>query len=226
MEKQKCLNSSLTDKALSNFVFITAFKSNSIDHYNTTNPFSNKIESTSFRMSNSILKSYQLSLKQTKYKTDNGFIFEDTETFDFFTSDSVWMDVTMSSIGEITQGQMLGKLVFENSFTISNYHRTYLKAQAVIANIGGIIKSIIIIFEILSGLLTRNMSYINISNSIFEYKLENKNPLIKNPVAAIPHRQRSSSENLKVSRFFLTTLKGKIQERHFDSINIQEISQE
>ncbi len=70
------------------------------------------------------------------------------------------------------------------------------------------------------------MSYVNISDSIFEFKLENKTPLIKNPVAEIPHRQRPSAENLQVSRFFLTTLKGKIQERRINSINIQEISQE
>lgn len=222
MEKQKCLNSSLTDKALSNFVFITAFKSNSIDHYNTTNPFSNKIESTSFRMSNSILKSYQLSLKQTKYKTDNGFILEENETLDFFVPDRIWMDVSVTSLGELTKGQMMGKLIFENSLTVSNFYRTYLKAQAVMANIGGIIKAIIVISKIVSEFLTRRISFVEISNSVFEYKFENKNFLNKNPLTSnLTIFKRQNTGILRISK--LNTIK--IQDQKINPISNQNIAE-
>lgn len=219
---QKCMNSTYTDKILSNFVLVTSYLSNSIDHYNTTHPFSNKIESTSFRMSNSIIKSYQLSLKHNKYKTDGGLIFEENETFEFFTSDAIWMDVSTTSVGEITNGQMLGKLIFENSLTISNYNRTYLKAQSAMANIGGIIKAIMIIFQISCRFLTRRMSYVEVSNSIFEYKIENKHVQNKIPITSTHNtHQRHSAGNPHIIRF--NTIKN--QDRQTNPITNQNISE-
>lgn len=176
---QKCLDN--YEKYLSNFVFLTGYLSNSINHYNTTSPKSLDNYSTSFRMSNSLVKSYQVSIRQNKYKTDNGFIFEENETIDFFTTEKIWTDVSLNTIGELTAGQMVGKLIFENSMAISNYSRSYIKGQAVMANIGGIIKAIMVISKIMSDFLSRYISYIDISNSIFRFNFDD-----------------SSSENKKV----------------------------
>jgi hypothetical protein len=220
-QAQKCLNSTYTEKVLSNFVFMTAFLSSSIDHYNTTSPNSFKIDSMAFKMSNMINKGYQLSIKQTKYKTDNGFVFEDMESLDFFTSDRITMDISLTGVGELTKGQNMGKLVFENSASISNYSRSYIKGQAVMANIGGIVKAIMIITKIISEFLTRRLSYVNLSNSIFQYKFDDSP--FPNKESIFSNHFNKKQVNPQISKFDTKILKRK--DLQFNPKSHQQVSE-
>jgi hypothetical protein len=199
---EKCLNSTFSDNLLQNFVTVLAFLSNSIDHYNTTSPNSLKVETITFTMSTSIFKNWFLSLRENNYKTDYGFIFEDFETKIFFSYDYYFLDVAMANTGIATSGQNMGYISIKSADTVYNYSRAYIKGQAVMANIGGIIKAIMIMAKIVSDFLTHRMSYVDLSNAIFEFDLDEKISQNKKGVAGSTHLTENNNNFYpKISKF-------------------------
>jgi hypothetical protein len=198
---QKCLNKTYSESALKTVIAGTAFLTSTIDHYNSTSPSSLRVENVNKRMSTSLFKNYNVYLQAINYKTDYGLIFEDLITSNFFTVQDTYLDVSMSSEGLPTTGENIGYYLFYNYKSIANYSRSYIKGQAVIANIGGIIKSIMVIAHFISTFLTRRMSYLDISNTIFQFKLDDKSSPRKNPLnnteGVSPISSRMDSKFLK-----------------------------
>jgi hypothetical protein len=210
LKLQKCLNDTYSDSVLGNSALGMAYLSNSINHYNTTSPHSIKVDTSVLLMSSSIFKNYFLNLRQVIYTTDYGLIFEDHQTEDFFTYNSQSLDVSMRNTGLPTIGPNFGYVWIKNSDAVSTYSRAYLKGQAVIANIGGIIKAIMVIAKIVSDFLTRRMSYVDLSNTIFEYNIDEKNN--PNKKGLITNLTRNKEQNNpQISKFENKTLKSKIQ---------------
>lgn len=129
-------------------------------------------------MTTSMFKNHYYNLRDVIYKTEYGLIFEDFKTkIFFFTYDSTPVDVSMTRNNLPTNGQNIGYLQIGCSPIVSNYSRSYIKGQAVIANIGGIIKANLMMARIVSNYLTSRMSYVDLSNTVFQYKICEKNPL-------------------------------------------------
>ena len=159
-------------------------------------------------MSTSIFKNYFLNLKEINYKTDYGFIFEDFETKKFFSYDSSFLDVTMANTGIPTAGQNLGYIWIKSANIVSNYSRAYIKGQAVMANIGGIIKAIMLMAKIVSDFLTNRMSYVDLSNTIFEYDFDEK--IDENKKGVISHLTKNNNNFYpQISKFENKTSKSK-----------------
>jgi hypothetical protein len=209
---QKCLNDTYAESVLANTAFSLAYLSNSINHYNTTTPYTVKVDTAILQMSSSINKNYYYNLRQVIYNTDYGFIFEDHQIENFYTYASQSLDVSMKNIGLPTIGPNFGYVFIKNSDSVSNYSRAYIKGQAVMANIGGIIKSIMIIAKIISDFLTRRMSFVDLSNSIFQYKIDEKIRVNKNALTTklSPNKEQV---NLQIIPFDNQTLKSKVLNR-------------
>ena len=166
---EKCLSETYTDDVLSNSALNVAFLSNQINPYNIESPGSSKLETATLTMTTGLIKSYYFNIRQIIYETDYGLIFEDRRIENFYSYDSQTFDVNLKNSGLPTKGQTFGYMLFKNSDNVSKYYRTYIKAQAVMANIGGIIKAVMVIAKIISDFLTKRMSYIDISNYIFNF---------------------------------------------------------
>jgi hypothetical protein len=167
---EKCINDTIAENLLGNSALGLALLSNQVDHYNTTNPNNIKVETAILPMSSSLIKNYYYNLRQVIYDTDYGFIFEDRQVEKFYTYYSQSLDVNLKNSGLPTIGPNFGYVMIKNSEAVSNYFRSYVKGQAVMANIGGIIKTIMLIAKIITDFLTRRMGFIDISNSIFNFE--------------------------------------------------------
>jgi hypothetical protein len=62
----------------------------------------------------------------------------------------------------------------KNSTKIIQYNRLYLKFQLVIANIGGIIKLIMTVTELVVFYITKNIHSQNLSNLVFHFRGKEK----------------------------------------------------
>lgn len=203
---QKCLNDTYIDSVLQNTALSMAYLSNSINHYNSTNPNTIKVDTSVLQMSSSICKNYYYNIRQVIYNTDYGFIFEDRQIETFYTYAYQSLDVSVKNIGFPTLGPNFGFVTLKNSDSVSFYSRAYIKSQAVMANIGGIIKSIMIIAKFISDFLTRRMSYEDLSNSIFQYKLEDK-------FSPATSKQHQEQKNLQIIPFNNTNLRNKQEKK-------------
>ncbi len=130
------------------------YKSYYIDHYNITNPITPKITTQGFQIDSSIVKNYMYYIKQIFYNTDYGLIFEDKMSENIYIYDSTVLDVTLSNNRPYTNSYTYGYVWLLNSPSIGNYDRSFIKGQTVLANIGGIIKLIMIFGRILCEIFT------------------------------------------------------------------------
>jgi hypothetical protein len=205
---QKCLNDSYIESTLANTALSIAYSSYSINHYNVTTPNQAKIDTTMFLMSSTLLKNYYYNLRQVIYETDYGILFEDRQKESFYTYFSQSVDVSLKAVGVPTAGPNIGYVIIKNADPISFYNRNYIKIQAVMANIGGIIKAVMIFCKIVSDFLTRKMIYLDIANRIFHFNFNEDNSQNKNNKLKIIHSREPSSATLAMESKTSKDLKG------------------
>jgi hypothetical protein len=208
---QKCLNDSYVENTLANTVLSIVYTSHSINHYNVTKPNEVKFETTRFQMSSTLIKKHNLNLRQVIYETDYGILFEDRQKESFYTYFSQTVDVSLKPEGLPTIGPNIGCVAMKNADSISFYNRNYIKIQAVMANIGGIIKAVMIICKIITNLLTRKMIYLDIANRIFYFNFNDTNSINsnRNNTLKINHnREPSSSVTLPMESKTFKDIKG------------------
>lgn len=165
----KCLNDTNIDITLNNVALIMYFSTYLIDHYNVDSPAQWKIHSEVLSMGTSLIKNYFLNLRQVVYETDYGYLFEEMKEENFFTYYSQELNVNLKSEGVPTAGPNIGYFVMRNAAGVSIFKRNFLKLQQVIANMGGIIKSVMILSKIFCIILTRKFIYLDIANRIFNF---------------------------------------------------------
>jgi len=168
---EKCREESEIEKYLYDFVVGVYYNSYNIDHYNYNSPKVMKYQSNgNFAMSNTLLKYYYLNLSQVFYETDYGLIFEEKSLEDFYVFESQKIDINLQPKTSNSNVSLytLGNIILTCSENISFYHRSYGKAQTVIANIGGLIKIILILSKLLFEFFTRKILIVDLSNNFFK----------------------------------------------------------
>lgn len=199
---QTCFNQTYIEAALSNPVLNVNMLSYGINHYNFSSPNSYKLDTAVFPLSSTLLKSYNYMIRQVLYNTDIGFVLEDQQTEQFYTYHSQTVDVDLNSNVYLKSDNSIGYLIIRNFDTISNYYRAYMKVQTMMASIGGLVKSIMVIFQIICHLIIRKMMFLDISNQIFHYNL-NEEPSIKpikiNNVELVNSNPVNHGEKLKIN---------------------------
>lgn len=183
-KKEKCKNNQEIDFLLSDFVVGMVYWSYNIDHYNYQSPNLLKIENNGvFPMSYSLLKCYFYNLVQVLYETDHGFIFENKSKKDFYQFESQTVDVNMPGIttdSNFASNSTLGYILFKCSENVSFYYRSYGKVQNVLADIGGLIKAVLIISKLIYDFFTRKFIIYELANRFFEISNEKAEILVEN----------------------------------------------
>lgn len=195
---QTCYNETYMKVALSNPVLNVNMVSYGVDHYNISSPSSYKLDTAVFPLSTTLLKSYNYMIRQVLYTTDYGFVFEDKQTEQFYTYHSQTVDVDLNSSEYFNSGNSIGYIKIRNFETISNYYRAYVKVQTMMASIGGLVKSIMAIFQIICHLIIRKMMLLDISNQIFHYNLNEEQPMKIKKVEVVNSNPANHGEKIKI----------------------------
>lgn len=135
------------DKYKQEFYVEIGFLSNLVDFANNTNPFSPVVINQLQQLSYGLSKRIFLRISSFFINTDNGIIFEDISTQRSYIFSSLLLDINQSS-------NYFLDVMLESPNIIINNSRSYLKVQAVIANVGGVFK----IFVLVSSLIVKYTS--------------------------------------------------------------------
>jgi len=115
-------------------------------------------------MSNSYFKELNFYFKNIEYNTDQGFLMEDIKSEKYMQSDNI---KELYDFRSVVSGDIL-----QCNFRLSNqkdvYNRKYSKIQDVIAQVGGLVKAILIITNLLYFNFSNVSYYFYLKETIFE----------------------------------------------------------
>ena len=167
---KKCDNSSNNNSCINknspiydNFYLTFDLIQNEINHFSYKNYIKKTTKLNYFSVNSQIKKEYNIKLNKGIYESDNGLIFSNIETKDFFTVGGIDYEFSLNSNSN-------DDLFFINIISneiVEKYKRIYLKLQDILAKIVSIINSTFIIIKIILNLFTKKLMQIDIINSLF-----------------------------------------------------------
>ena len=173
-----CKDPATIQSSLANTYVTYKFFEYSINHKNITSPGYLSLRSDGLSVSSSIFTRYWYYLKTITYSSDMGFIFEDLVIQNYFEVSRAVQNVNLNFQGTVPGSFALISLTMD--YKSDFYHRSFLKAQSLLANIGGMIKGILLIFEIIFYYTNTELYYYEIISSFFKIKSEQNSIEIPN----------------------------------------------
>lgn len=155
----KCLSPEQVDKITSDMYIDIRILNTNIIH-DSINPKQNELLGQRIQISNTIFKRIFLKINTVDYTTDFGYLFESQETlhinqYNDYTTDSVFKFYNDPS--NKSYYKVFTMLNIMNNQTKIFYKRSYMKAQTLLANIGGIFKGIAVIAQMLNYLISKRL---------------------------------------------------------------------
>jgi hypothetical protein len=198
------------DNVLSGGYFVVNLIDSLFEPKNYTNPQKHFRRDTFTTMSNKFYKEVTYYLKNIDYNTDRGVLVEDLSTEKYLQLD---YDKELYDFRSNLNGVILD-CVFRMSNKKDIYFRKYIKIQDVLAQVGGLIKAIIIVVQILYSNFSQVAYYFHLLENLFVFnENEKQDPdssnLKANSVYVHPKRLNNSSfsssiyhsnNNLKVTK--------------------------
>jgi hypothetical protein len=197
----KCKSQEYIDTLADNGVaFSLTLPTYTVDHNNIYSPGNIKLSTFYITTNNGLTKQLKIYLAQNFYQDDYGLIFDSNKTYNFFTEGSTlheyFLPSTMPNPLYNNESFFSSYLVYGSSY-VKRTHRSYMKAQACLANIGGIVKFISIIASTITHVLTRKLIYYDLGNYLFDYRDSDdlKNKVFSNPISVKPSSKIKMNEN-------------------------------
>lgn len=156
--ERKLVYSSLSSSYL-DYVTVT----NMIQHYEP-DPNKESLFKGRIAVSSTIYKRIWVYFEMINYATDFGYIFEEKKLINFNDVKDYSVDVDLRNV---TDTNFLWLTLLNYPTTLS-FTRSYMKAQALLANIGGIIKGLSICGMIITYPIANNLSNQAAINSIYD----------------------------------------------------------
>lgn len=98
-------------------------------------------------------------MHQGLYTTDVGLLFQHDQSEQFYSIDTYKEEFRQINKGLVDTGELFFAIIsFQNHPFITYYLRSYMKFQDMIANIGGILKGIILIASSINYIFGRKLS--------------------------------------------------------------------
>ncbi len=152
-ENSVCHDEKEIEKRLTNVYLSMGTLNNYFDHQNYTHPKQPTFETNTLSMDYNLNRRHIIELKPITYKTDYGIVFNDMKSIDTYNIDKTSVDI-ITNIGN--HRQVVGLLSIRLSKAAGVYTRTFMKLQQLFADIGGFIKGIFIIGQVLSKISLKN----------------------------------------------------------------------
>jgi hypothetical protein len=138
----------------------------SVSHFDSdpAHPF---VKGDRFSVSQTIFRRIWMSFNHIEYNSDVGFVFSETQKTFFHAFDSFSSEVDLRDQKTNVTPYTFLWLTLVNSPRKVVYFRNYMKAQNLLANIGGIAKSILLIGSFLNNIISRKLYFEDLINSLF-----------------------------------------------------------
>jgi hypothetical protein len=121
-------------------------------------------------MSSNYFKEFTFFYRNVDYVTDRGFLIEDEVTDKF---------LSLENSRELIDLRISPKIFLVANIRLSNFKdkhlRRYVKIQEVVAQIGGLIKGIILFIHILFSAYAKTEYYLELANSLYFFSPESSN---------------------------------------------------
>jgi hypothetical protein len=138
----------------------------SINHFNISDPIFKGWAVSQDAVITNLFYNRKILFKLTNYTTDYGSVLQETETVSAYGIDPIRSKIEIlakapSTINPNTLGMHSFQPITES---FDNYNRSYMKLQTIVAYIGGIIKFVFTIAQIISKYVTSQMLFIHLGN--------------------------------------------------------------
>ena len=138
---------------IKNGFFYLIFPEYEIKHYNYLNLISETYKFHLFKFHSKFSKSYEFYFSEINYLSDDGFLFSNIKEEKLFSFDSIFLDISDSTINE----SMIGSIEFISNRKVQKYQRIYLKIQYILADIATLIGFINIIMKFITRFFTKKI---------------------------------------------------------------------
>jgi len=177
LNKTDCYENSKIDTYLDSTNFLIKFIDYTFNS-NVNEPGQAYLRSEAFVLNPNLQKRVVFNIRSVDYTTDYGFVFESLESNTYY---------TIGDARETIDTSLLLGRIASIHFTMDPkkdfYKRSYMKVQTLLANVGGVIKSLLVISKIFSYLFTKELYFLELVSSLFildESDLVIKNKLLPN----------------------------------------------
>lgn len=163
---QGCYENVSNDSNLKNIYLKIFYLDYNIDHSNILEPGNLIVKYEAFLISSSLFSRYSINKKKIKYITDLGYFSPNYIEKNYFKDYKIDYYSDLLSINASEAG-LLGEIIISLSNHTDYYHRSFIKLQSCIGNIGGFIYVIKIFFSCLFDLLMKNTYFDDMSKNAF-----------------------------------------------------------
>jgi len=178
VNRTNCYPTEKSKARLVNTYISYLFLDYSIDHNDITNPVKVMLRSEILPVSSSIYKRIFFYQRPVEYTTDYGFIFEDVRMVKFYQTLDSKENVDLRPQGTVPGSFALISVMMDkyNNF----YSRKYSKIQNFLADIGGLIKGLIIISTFINYLISEEFYYVDLVNCLYKVDIISQNKMKQN----------------------------------------------
>ena len=161
-----CVSKEELDEFIENLYIYIYYINEDLDHHNKINPVRKHLRSEFFSVVSNSVKRYYYYFLPGEYISDNGYVFEFNEKYEFFEYEKTLIDF----VDEEDQSYYSNKTFIEISIVSDNkfirIERSYPKIQDSLGNIGGWIRVILVICQIISDFFSEKIFLLDIINKI------------------------------------------------------------
>ena len=165
-ESQNCKSEKEMEPFFQNAYLSIIYLAQSLDHYDVYNPIKEKFRSEIFSIVTSLVKRYYYYFLPGEYISDNGFIFNNVSSFDFFEYDRLITDFVDNEDQEFYSGATVAEVCFSSIDKYITYERKYTKIQDSLGNIGGWIRIILVVCQFINDYFSEKIFLVDFIISI------------------------------------------------------------
>jgi hypothetical protein len=162
-----CFNDDYTGSYLIDTYVMLLYIDHEIDSNNFETPGKPFLTSQLFSISSTIYKSYAIPIINVEYMTDIGFLFENQKQDNYTTIGDNIITSTDLRRGSVFDGNF-STFIFSGYQTKRTFFRSYPKIQDLLANIGGVLKGVMIFFSTIQNFIVRKLLLRDIYHNIFD----------------------------------------------------------
>jgi hypothetical protein len=159
-----CKSAEEIDEALSGAWLEIASINRYIDIYDFEKPIKQFVDSFYNVIDPKLTKVMYAYYNNVIVNTDRGFIFTEKKDESSFQSDYMFNDINMLNTDETVY-----HVYILSSFSKHIFYRQYMKLQNLLASVGGILKSLLLIGTIITTHINQAKMYESIINNLFEF---------------------------------------------------------
>lgn len=177
--KSNCHPMTKINNALINTYISLRYIDYDVLHNNQKTPYRPYMRTEGLPISSTIYKRFFINKKNVEYTTDYELVFDDSRVENFHQQDNI--DVSVDSRRLYNYPDRLANINIQMSRKTDLYYKTYSKLQDLVANIGGVIESILIIANFVVSFFSQSVYNLNLVNKLFDYNepASNSNSNIK-----------------------------------------------